>query len=154
MAVELWQQYEYYYYYSVALPIFLCSSFRVALLAPESILSRIGKVLLVLPQSNVDPERLSGMVQKITTKQRSQLDPSTVCGLLSLTLNTSYPCYDNKSLMAATCMIVLLFYSLARIRGPRDRSIAHPKFTFHTCVPKYYYSSTPSRVNSWVGYIV
>ena len=32
-------------------------------------------------------------------EQRSQLDPSTVCDLLSVKINNDYPCYDSKSLM-------------------------------------------------------
>ena len=62
------------------------------------ILSKLAKVLLVLPHSNADPERLLSTFQ-ISTEQRSQLDPSTVCDLLSVKINNDYPCYDSKSLM-------------------------------------------------------
>lgn len=46
-------------------------------------LSKLAKVLLVLPHSNVDPERLFSMVRKIDTELRQNLDPSTICDLLS-----------------------------------------------------------------------
>ena len=62
------------------------------------ILSRLAKVLLVLPHSNADPESLFSMIRKISTEQRLQLDPSTVSDLLSVKINNDHPCYDNKSL--------------------------------------------------------
>ena len=62
------------------------------------VLSVLAKVLLVLPHSNADPERLFSMIRKIDTEQRKLLDPSTVCDLLSVKVNNDHPCYDNKSL--------------------------------------------------------
>ncbi len=41
-------------------------------------LSSFAQILLVLPHSNADPERLFSMVRKIETEERRQLDPSTV----------------------------------------------------------------------------
>ena len=62
-------------------------------------LSRVAKVLLILPHSNADPERLFSMVRKIETELRKQLDPSTVCDLLSVKVNNDNPCYGNKPLL-------------------------------------------------------
>ena len=62
-------------------------------------LSALAKVLLVLPHSNADPERLFSMVRKIQTELRGNLDPSTVCDLLSVKINNDHPCYDNKHLL-------------------------------------------------------
>ena len=62
-------------------------------------LSKLAKVLLVLPHSNADPERLFSMVRKIETELRGNLDPSTVCDLLSVKVNNDQPCYDSKHLM-------------------------------------------------------
>ena len=56
-------------------------------------------MLLVLPHSIADPKRVFGMVRINCTEQKLQLDPSTVCDLLSVKNNNDYPCYDNKSLM-------------------------------------------------------
>ena len=62
-------------------------------------LSRLAKVLLILPHSNADPERLFSMVRKIETELRRNLDPSTVCDLLSVKVNNDCSCYDNGHLM-------------------------------------------------------
>ena len=56
-------------------------------------LSHLAKILLVLPHSNADPERLFSMVRKIDTEQRRCLDPSTVCELV---MTTSF-CYLTNS---------------------------------------------------------
>ena len=69
-----------------------------------SILSRLAKVLLILPHSNADPESVFNMVKKISTEQISQLDPSTVCDLLSVKINNDYPCYDNNSQVTNTLL--------------------------------------------------
>jgi hypothetical protein len=61
-------------------------------------LVKLAKILLVLPHSNVDPERLFSMVRKIETDQRKRLDPSTVSDLLSTKINNDHACYDNKHL--------------------------------------------------------
>ena len=53
-------------------------------------------ILLVLPHSNADPERLFSMVRKIETVERRQLDTSTVCDLLSVKINNDKPCYLNS----------------------------------------------------------
>ncbi len=62
-------------------------------------LSKLAKVVLVLPHSNADPERLFSMVRKIQTELRRNLDPSTVCDLLSVKINNDNVCYENKHLM-------------------------------------------------------
>ena len=59
-------------------------------------LSSFAQVLLVLPHSNADPERLFSMVRKIETEARGNLDPSTVCDLLSVKINNDTPCYSNQ----------------------------------------------------------
>ena len=59
-------------------------------------LSHLAKILLVLPHSNADPERLFSMVRKIDTEQRRRLDSSTVCDLLCSEINNDSACYDNK----------------------------------------------------------
>ena len=60
-------------------------------------LSQLCKILLVLPHSNADPERLFSMVQKIETDQRGSLKPSTVQDLISVKMNTDRVCYDVNS---------------------------------------------------------
>ena len=65
-------------------------------------LSELAKVLLVLPHSNADPERLFSMVRKIYTELRRQMDPSTLTSLLSVKVNNTQPCYLNESLMSDT----------------------------------------------------
>ena len=62
-------------------------------------LSSFAQVLLVLPHSNADPERLFSMVRKIETEARGNLDPSTVCDLLSVKINNDTPCYSNSHLI-------------------------------------------------------
>ena len=62
-------------------------------------LARLAKILLVLPHSNADPERLFSMVRKIETDQRKLLDVSTLCDLLSVKLNNDNPCYNNQALI-------------------------------------------------------
>ena len=49
-------------------------------------LARLAKILLVLPHSNADPERLFSMLGKIETQSRSLLSPSTTCDLLTVKL--------------------------------------------------------------------
>ena len=59
---------------------YCCRPFRTAMaevkcvINPESfqyaLLPRLAKILLVLPQSNADPERLFRMVNKTCTEQR------------------------------------------------------------------------------------
>ena len=56
-------------------------------------LAKLAKVLLVLPHSNVDPERVFSMVSKVETKSRSQLNPSTTIDLLTVKMNHVEPCY-------------------------------------------------------------
>ena len=64
-----------------------------------SLLSRLAKILLVIPHSNGDPERLFSMIRKICTDHRKSLAPSTICDLLSAKLNNSNVCYDNCKLL-------------------------------------------------------
>ena len=61
-------------------------------------LSKLCKILLVLPHSNADPERLFSMVQKVETEQRSSLKPSTVQDLVSVKMNIDSPCFERQSL--------------------------------------------------------
>ena len=44
-------------------------------------------------------ERLFTMVRKIETEERSQLDKSTVCDLLTVKINNDNPCYSNQELI-------------------------------------------------------
>ena len=62
-------------------------------------LSKFSHILLVLPHSNADVERLFSMVRKIETEERSQLDQSTVCDLLTVKINNDNPCYSNQELI-------------------------------------------------------
>jgi hypothetical protein len=78
------------------------------------LLSKLAKILLVLPHSNADPERLFSMVRKICTEQR---DPSTICDLLCVKLNNSNPCYDNKDLLSQD--------SLRSVKTAALRSLDH-----------------------------
>ena len=57
-------------------------------------LSHLCKILLVLPHTTADPERLFSMVQKIETDHRGSLLPSTLASLLSVILNTDEECYN------------------------------------------------------------
>ena len=79
---------------------------------PFGTLSKLAKILLVLPHSNADPEWLLSIVRKIETEHRRCLDPSTVCDLLITKINNDKACYDNKhpisdiflrSVKTATC---------------------------------------------------
>lgn len=56
-------------------------------------LARLAKILLVLPHSNVEPERLFSMVGKIETQSHSLLSSSTTCDLLTLKTNHDAPCF-------------------------------------------------------------
>ena len=64
-----------------------------------STLSKFAQTLFILPHSNADPERLFSMVRKIEIEERRQLDPSTVCDLLSVKINNDTPCYSNEHLI-------------------------------------------------------
>ena len=57
-------------------------------------LVQLCKILLVLPHSNADPERLFSMVQKVETDQRGSLKPSTVRDLISVKMNTDPACFQ------------------------------------------------------------
>jgi hypothetical protein len=61
-------------------------------------LARLAKILLVLPHSNADPERLFSMLGKIETQSRSLLSPST-CDLLTVKMNHDAPCYLSQDLV-------------------------------------------------------
>ena len=80
-------------------------------------LSKLAKVLLVLPHSNADPERLFSMVRKIETELRRNLDPSTVCDLFSIKVNSDQPCYDSKHLITESL--------IARAKTATRRSLQH-----------------------------
>ena len=62
-------------------------------------LARLAKVVLVLPHSNADPERLFSMVGKIETQSRSHLTPSTTCDLLTVKMNHDSACYSSQDLI-------------------------------------------------------
>ena len=61
-------------------------------------LANFCKLLLVLPHSTADPERLFSMIGKIDTAQRSSLLPSTVRDVLSVKLNVDQECYKSREL--------------------------------------------------------
>ena len=63
-------------------------------------LSRLCKVLLVLPHSTADAERLFSMIKKIETDQRSCLSPATVRNLLSMKINTHHSCFQTSQLFS------------------------------------------------------
>ena len=64
-------------------------------------LSQLSKRLLILPNSNADPERLFSMVRNIVIDHRKRLDSSTtICDLLSAKVNNSKPCFDNSHLLS------------------------------------------------------
>ena len=62
-------------------------------------LARLAKIILVLPHSNADPERLFSMLGKIETQSRSQLSPSTASDLLTVKVNHDAPCYLSQDLV-------------------------------------------------------
>ncbi len=62
-------------------------------------LSELARILLVLPHSNVDPERLFSMVGKIETQSRSLLSSSTTCDLLTVKMNHDPSCYASSDLI-------------------------------------------------------
>ena len=59
----------------------------------------LAKILLVLPNSNADPERLFSMLGKIETQSHSLLSPSTTCDLLTVKMNRDAPCYLSEDLV-------------------------------------------------------
>ena len=63
------------------------------------VLSSFALILLVLPHSNADAAQLFSMVRKIETEECQQLDPSTVCNLLSAKINNNKPYYSNAHLI-------------------------------------------------------
>ena len=67
-------------------------------------LSHLCKVLLVLPHSTADPERLFSMVRKIETDHRGSLLPSTVASLLSVKLNPDEECYNSSKLFTPSLL--------------------------------------------------
>ena len=62
-------------------------------------LARLAKILLVLPHSNADPERLFSMLGKIETQSRSLLSPSTTSDLLTVKMNYDAPYYLSEDLV-------------------------------------------------------
>ena len=84
-------------------------------------LVKIAKILLVLPHSNADPERLFSKVRKIETEQRKSLDPSTVCDLLSTKINNDHACYDGKHLVSESL--------LRSVKTATCRSLEHDSCT-------------------------
>ncbi|KAI6648273.1 hypothetical protein LOD99_12082 [Oopsacas minuta] len=63
-------------------------------------LSKLSKILLTLPHSNADPERLFSMVKKIGTDSRSLLSPSTTCDLLNIKMDHDTACYLSQDLIS------------------------------------------------------
>ena len=61
-------------------------------------LAKFCKILLVLPHSTADSERLFSMIGKVDTAQRSNLHASTVCHILRVKINTDLECYKSKEL--------------------------------------------------------
>ena len=61
-------------------------------------LANFCKLLLVLPHSTADPERLLSVIGKVDTSQRSLLLASTMGDILSVKLNTELECYHSKEL--------------------------------------------------------
>ena len=57
-------------------------------------LSKFCQLLLVLPHTIADPERLFSMIGKIETSQRSNLHASTVCDLLSIKVDNDDKCFN------------------------------------------------------------
>ena len=58
------------------------------------VLSRLMKILLVIPHSNAASERTFFMLRNIDTMHRSDLQQDTICALLSCKLNSDACCYD------------------------------------------------------------
>ena len=67
-------------------------------------LAQLCKILLVLPHSNADPERLFSMVNKVETDQRGSLKASTVTDLISVKMNTDSACYDSGGLFTSALL--------------------------------------------------
>ena len=67
-------------------------------------LSHLCKVLLVLPHTTADPERLFSMVRKMETDHRGSLLPSTLSSLLSVKLNTDEQCYNSRELFTTSLL--------------------------------------------------
>ena len=63
-------------------------------------LSNLCKVLLVLPHSTADAERLFSIIKKIETDQRSSLSQMTIHYLLSMKMNTNYTCFQSSQLFS------------------------------------------------------
>ena len=59
-------------------------------------LTSFCKILLVLPHSTADPERLFSIIGKVDTSQRSSLLPSTVCNILSAKINLDQECFNTN----------------------------------------------------------
>ena len=66
-------------------------------------LANFCKLLLVLPHSTADPERLFSVIGKIDTSQQSSLLPSTVCDNLSVKLNVDEECFQSKKHSHQSC---------------------------------------------------
>ncbi|KAJ8333719.1 hypothetical protein SKAU_G00410380 [Synaphobranchus kaupii] len=67
-------------------------------------LARLMKALLCIPHSNASSERVFSMVRKIVTENRTRLDNSTLCSLLSCKLNFTGPVHTyvpTKSVLQA-----------------------------------------------------
>ena len=82
-------------------------------------LSHLCKVLLVLPHTTADPERLFSMVRKIETDHRGSLLPSTLASLLSVKLNTDEECYNSCELFTPSL--------LQSVKSATERSVAPGK---------------------------
>ena len=61
-------------------------------------LANFCKLLLVLPHSTADPERVFGVIGKVDTSQRCLLLASIVGDILSVKLNIDLECYHSKEL--------------------------------------------------------
>ena len=57
-------------------------------------LTSLAKCVLSLPVSNADTERVFSNVIKIVTDYRTEMEPSTLCALLSCKLNSNVDCFE------------------------------------------------------------
>ena len=55
-------------------------------------LSKLIKILLILPCDQAPVERVFSMVNKIHTKYRTGIQNNTVCALLTCKINSKVPC--------------------------------------------------------------
>lgn len=69
---------------------------KVTKTARFPLLSRVCKAMCSIPNSNADCERVFSIVKHIQTEQRSCLDNTTLCALLTTKINTDCLCFQLK----------------------------------------------------------